>query len=124
MEAKIVMHYFGTELDYPGHYFWVLDDNHMSKSGIWFTDIPFNPEGLTQDEKGNSLNKGEVRFYNFEDYTVLAISGAPGDKRNGCKSVFWVSEKLDYEEMKKKIFDIPIAKKLIDAMPFEVFWKN
>ncbi len=118
------MHYFGTDLDSAGHYFWILDNNRMSKSDIWFSKIPFNPEELTNDEKGNSLPKGPIRFYNFEEYTVLAISGSCIDKRHGCKSVFWVQEKLTYEEMKKRIFDIPIAKKIIDTMPFEVLWEN
>ena len=118
MDVKIIMHYFGTNLDVAGHYFWILDDFWLSNSKIGFKDIPFNPENLTE-----GIN-GTINFFNIEDYTVLAIQGSCFDKRIGCHSVFWLQEKLDYDEMKERILEIPIAKKIINAMPFDVLWEN
>ena len=111
------MNYFGTDLRSAGHYFWDLIGESMGKSKLYFKDIPFDPY------VGQKLRKGEVHFSNCGNYwTYLVIGGSCIDERNGCVSTFFVNEKITYEEMKERILSIPIAKKIIEQMPFEVKW--
>lgn len=81
---------------------------------------PFNPEGLVREwQKKGSVNRIEVN-----GIKIIAISGSPIDERGGCKSVFWAdhSTKCSFEELEQAIKTLPIAKKIIDQMPFEVKW--
>jgi len=116
------MEYFGTNLTEAGHYFWILDRETLRSSKTWFKDIPFNPEELTGKYMGQNLPFGDIVFGYFGEFTVLAISGSCKDTRQGTKSVFWIKEIIPIEEMKQRILDIPIAKKIIDTMPFEIKW--
>ena len=110
--------YFGTELNYPGHYFWELGGNLMQKSKIGFDDIPFDPESFM-----NRKPFGEVEFFRFDNYAICAISGSCYDQRMGSKSVFWVDNNFTkLGELKDIILNIPAAKRIIDKMPFEVKW--
>ena len=118
------MNYFGTSLDSAGHFFWTLHDDHMAYEGLDFKSVPFNPEEMPRQEKDQkySYRRGYVAFYNENGYSIIAIEGSCKDKRGGSKSVFFVKEDLTQAEMKEKILSIPIAKKIIDKMPFEVKW--
>lgn len=117
--------YFGTALDNAGHYFWLLDGERMSKSSVYFKDIPFNPEELLNSH----TPKGTVKYFKFKnpddesiEYKVCIISGSCHDQRVGTKSVFWTTENIKLGDFKEIILEIPIAKKIIEKMSFEVVW--
>ncbi len=111
------MNYFGTDLRTAGHYFWLLQGEGMGKSDIYFKDIPFDPY-----DGQKPLAKGTATFKNVDDFSVFIISGSCTDGRNGTVSTFFVKEKLTELELKEKILSIPIAKIIIEQMPFEVKW--
>lgn len=110
------MEYFGTSLTEYGHYRWLLN-NGLQYQGLKLKDLPFNPEGLT-----NNLPKGETIFYQGGGYTVIGISGSCKDTRPGTKSIFWVEAIITRDAMKQCILDNPHAMSIINAMPFEVKW--
>src|SRR5258708_35808522 len=118
------MRYFGTSLNSAGHYFWELDGDWMGSSSLDFKSVPFNPEEMPRKEKDQKYYYplGHVAFYNENGYSIIAIEGSCSDKRRASKSEFFVKEDLTQDEMKEKILSIPIAKKIIDKMPFEVKW--
>jgi len=116
------MHYFGTELNDSGHYFWELDNDIISESSIQFNDIPFNPEDMPKYEKGQTVYKGTVEYYQISGYSVIAIEGSCRDHRPGSKSVFFLHENLSKTEMIDKIKSIPVAVRILNQMPFEVKW--
>jgi hypothetical protein len=116
------LNYFGTSLDSAGHYFWILEGERIQRSDLWFSKIPFNPEELPKYEKGEPQIKGDVKFYHSNGYSICAIYGSCFDKRLGCRSVFFIYEVLTNNEMMQLILAIPIVKKIIDKMPFEVKW--
>ena len=89
----------------------------MDNLGITFKDLPFNPEGLT-----NNLPKGETIFYQGGGYTVFGISGSCIDTRPGTKSIFWVKETISRDEIIDCIEMNEIAMKIINTMPFKVQW--
>ena len=122
------MNYFGTTLDEAGHYFFELKDESLigrnlsfpKGEGISITkylEWPFNPEDFPK-----SRRNGDVEFHSINGYSILAICGSCKDTRPGCKSVFFTTEKLSKDELKDKILSIPIVKKMIEQMPFEVRW--
>ncbi|GAG75702.1 unnamed protein product [marine sediment metagenome] len=113
------MNYFGTSLNEHGHYLWDLHEDRMENCGINFKHLPFHPEELT-----NNLLKGEVVFYQCTGYTVIGIAGSCVDERPRTKSIFWVLEKISFDEMKERILNNPIAKKIIEKMSFEIEWDN
>jgi len=112
------MYYFGTSLNEYGHYLWDLKGDRMINDGICFKHLPFDPERLT-----NNFLEGEIMFYQCTSFTVIGIAGSCIDERSGTKSIFWVLEKLTFDEMKEKILNNPIAKKIIEKMPFEISWE-
>jgi hypothetical protein len=117
--------YFGTSLDSYGHYFFNVEENRLNKYDckINFGNIPFDPEKLPlQKEKGRYNENGYVKFYSIEGYSICAITGSCIDHRPGSKSVFFVKAIISDEELKDLILGIPIAKKMIDKMSFEVMW--
>jgi len=113
-----VLDYFGTDLRSAGHYFWQLKGDSFNRSGIWFKDIPFNPEELLP----SNTQKGTVKYFREGDYAICAIAGSCIDNRWGTKSVFWTREPVKLGDLKAIILFIPIAKKIIEQMPFEVGW--
>lgn len=112
-----MLEYFGTNLTEAGHYRWELNGDRMAGSNLRLRDLPFNPEELT-----NNLQFGEVIFYQGGGFTVLGISGSCRDKRGGTKSIFFTKEILTRGEMIDKILNVPIAKNIIEAMPFKINW--
>ena len=121
------INYFGTDLKVPGHYFWELEGNNMYRSRIRFNDIPFNPENLPHIPsflKGETKKriKGMWHFYDAFHFKILAIEGSCADKRPGSNSIFWVESRFGYDSTSliKTVLDVPIAKKIIDSMPFAV----
>jgi hypothetical protein len=115
-----MIHYFGTNLGDYGHYFWHLEGDSIYNRDLNFKDFPFNPEEMPRRSKGETIRKGEVRFYHEEGYSICAIEGSCKDQRWGTKSVFFVREDLSIEQLVEKILSVPIAKKIIDSMPFPV----
>ena len=113
------MEYFGTNLTEHGHYIFELTEDSMIRQGIQFNYLPFHPEELT-----NNLPKGEVVFYQGGGFTVIGISGSCKDTRPGTKSIFWLEEILTFDEMRIRVLGNPIAKKIIDIMPFKVKWSK
>lgn len=122
------MNYFGTDLDCAGHYFFELRGDRLSRGDLSFPkgdgipisrhkEWPFNPE-----EMPVSYRNGDAEYYSISGYSVYAICGSCRDKRPGSKSVFFTTEALTKEELKIKILSIPIARKIIEQMPFEVKW--
>lgn len=116
------MKYFGTSLDQHGHYFWDVKGDHLSKSDISFRDIPFNPEDLPKYIKGEERSFGDMAFYFLNGFSICAIYGSCYDKRHGTRSVFWEAEVLTYVEMKERMLSIPVIKRIIEQMPFDVRW--
>ena len=110
--------YFGTDIDNHGHYFWQLSGTRIKKSNVWFKDLPFNPQELLP----NFAQKGTVKYFRVGDYAICAIAGSCYDSRNGTKSIFWTKEQVKLGDLKGIIISIPIAKKIIEQMPFEVAW--
>jgi len=117
-----MLNYFGTRLDEYGHYFWILDDNSIYNRNLNFKDFPFNPEEMPRRQKGETISKGDVKFYREGGYTICAIEGSCIDQRGGTKSVFFVKEDITNTELIDKILSTPIAKRIIDKMPFRVKW--
>jgi hypothetical protein len=122
------MNYFGTSLTSHGHYFFKLRGDQMNDIGLSFPkgegipimkykEWPFNPEKMP-----DSRMKGDAEYYQINGYSIYAICGSCKDERGGTKSVFFTTETLTKEELKDKILSIPIAKSIIDQMPFKVMW--
>jgi hypothetical protein len=114
------INYFGTALDCAGHYFWKLHGGQMEKAYISFSSLPFNPDDMPRRDKQYIRTKGEIEFYCENGFSIIAIEGSCADKRFGTKSVFFIKEVITKEEMIKRINSIPIARIIIDAMPFKV----
>ena len=114
------MNYFGTNLTSAGHYFWEVKPEHLLKAEpeVFFNTVPFNPEELTDSYARNGL----VKYLRVGDYAICAIAGSCSDSRPGSKSVFWLQADIAPETLKDMILAIPIAKKMIEQMPFEVQW--
>ena len=119
-----MMNYFGTDLERAGHYFWTIEGDNILKSDLWFNKIPFDPETMPTYSKGQVANKGDVQYFYSNGYSICAIYGSCIDKRHGCRSVFFIAENLTNNELMDKILSIPIAKKMIDQMPFKVRWQE
>ena len=110
------LNYFGTSLDSAGHFFWQLSGNNIIQDRrLGFHSLPFNPENLTGD-----MENGDIAIHRAFGYSICAICGSPKDKRQGCKSVFWTHGIVD--DWKSTIESIPIAKTIINQMPFELHW--
>lgn len=109
------LEYFGTNLTEHGHYRFILTENGMQKNWSKFDDLPFHPEYLN-----NNQQKGDVSFFQGGGFTVLAICGSCKDERPGSKSVFWVKEILNIEQIIAVIKQNKIAMSIIKTMPFNV----
>ncbi len=116
-----MLKYFGTNLDSAGHYIWELNYDQFGRSTLGIEKYPFYLESLPYNN-GNYSPNGTVEFSRCFGFTICAIAGSCIDTRRGCRSVFFVQAVISDEEMKKMIFETPIAKKIIDKMPFEVKW--
>ncbi|MDD5648835.1 MAG: hypothetical protein PHF86_00190 [Candidatus Nanoarchaeia archaeon] len=110
--------YFGTDLNYAGHYFWELSEDEINDSKIRFNDIPFDPEHLPT----NIYENGFVIFYHIEEYSIIQIIGSCSDKRPGSHSIFWIKKLITKEEFIEFLKSIPIVQKIINKMPFKVQW--
>lgn len=114
------MNYFGTELTSAGHYMWEMEGTGLYKNKMRLENCPFNPEALPYLKYRN----GDVGYYQCFGFTILAICGSCKDNRPASKSIFWIEGNFTAEQMKEKILAIPIGKKIIEQMPFEVRWEN
>lgn len=113
-----VLDYFGTNLDSAGHFFWQLKGERIQRTNIWFRDIPFDPEELLP----SNTPKGTIKYFRVNEYAIIAIAGSCADDRWGSKSVFWTKEPVKLGDLKAIILSIPVAKKIIETMPFDVIW--
>lgn len=107
------IHYFGTELNSKGHYFYGIDAHSIWKSGIRFDNLPFNPEALPYKA---TLNKGERKDYHVFGFTILAISGSITDNRPGCKSIFFVEEEITFAQMEQLVRSTKFGSTVIDNL--------
>lgn len=120
-----MLQYFGTNLDSAGHYLWEIQGDTMYPSRTQFNDLPFNPEALPYKGKGKPYQNGLIEFYNFCGFSICAIEGSCRDTRPGSKSIFFVKENLTKEQIIEIINATPVARKMIDKMPFHVdFFKK
>ncbi len=120
-----MLHYYGTNLDSYGHFFFDLEDHTINHSRKNFGNIPFDPEKLPHPLKKGYYNKdGYTQFYRVSGYTICAITGSCKDLRPGSKSVFFVDSYITNAEMRDKILFTEIAKKIINQMTFEVIWPS
>ncbi len=112
------LNYFGTDLRTSGHFIWSIQPSgtDLTNMNLNTKAIPFDPEELTNPEKGFELRIGTVRWHRFGNYTVCAIQGSCSDDRPGSKSVFWVNEKIKFDELRDLILNITICKKIIDKL--------
>jgi len=111
------MEYFGTSFSEHGHYRWDISNGNFTYKSLTFKDLPFNPEGLT-----NNLPKGSVVYYQGGGFTVIGISGSCKDDRGGTKSIFWLKGNYSREDMIFKVQANPIAAKIIERMSFKIEW--
>lgn len=118
----VALEYFGTDPYTAGHYFWHVKDNDLTKSGTWFSDLPFNPEELFLPNTEKGTVKYLRRQLNGVDYAICAIAGSCSDTRWGTKSVFWTKEPVKLGDLKGIILSYPIGRRMIEKMPFEVKW--
>lgn len=128
------IHYFGTSLTDAGHYFWTLDDTRLLSKGLSFPaepdpihigrykEWPFNPEDMPRKQGRQEYSRGTVKYYKEKGYTIVAIEGSCRDSRSGSKSVFFTLEELTFSDLVDKILEVPIAKQIIEKMPFQVEW--
>jgi len=117
-----MLNYFGTTLDSAGHYFFELEGSSIYRSRISFNECPFNPESLPYKKKGEVFKKGASRFCQFAGFSIYAIEGSCADTRGATKSIFFIEDEVSKDDLKSLILSTPIAKKIIDKMPFEVEW--
>jgi hypothetical protein len=122
------LYYFGTALDVAGHYFFKLENDRMNDKGLSFPEgygipvtknylWPFNPE-----EMPKSRRNGDSEYLQIEGYSIYAICGSCKDGRPDSKSVFFTNENVSKDDLKAIILNTPIAKTIIEKMPFEVRW--
>lgn len=117
------MNYFGTSLTEKGHYWWKLDRDNMQKCFDNLKALPFDPYTIVQPATGREdLNKGDVFNTRANGCTICVIYGSCKDDRHGTCSMFWIKGNFGYEELREKILAIPIARKMIEQMPFTVNW--
>jgi hypothetical protein len=112
------MNYFGTDLTSYGHYFWHLEGNQLAYKKLDFNGLPFSPEKIVHSD----ALKGTAVFCKMAGYSIYAIAGSCKDTRGGTKSVFWVEGDVEPAALKASILAVPIAKKMIEQMPFPVQW--
>lgn len=108
--------YFGTALDCAGHYFWDVKFDKITRSPVYFKDLPFEPEALID----SWLPVGEAVFKRIEGYNILAFSGSCFDKRGGSKTVFFTKDEATLSEMLDYIKAAPILQKMFSQMPFKI----
>lgn len=114
------MEYFGTNLNCAGHYFWHLDGSRLRDSKRRWDSLPFNPESYPVYGKNEIRTKGDYQFHQVNGYSILSIYGSCTDKRHGTRSVFFINELVSKEQMIVKLLNIPIARQIIEQMPFDV----
>ncbi|MGI4873201.1 MAG: hypothetical protein ACRYFX_18730 [Janthinobacterium lividum] len=114
------MNYYGTNLTEYGHYFWILEGMRFVYKGLNGKDepVPFEPDNLIS----SNAAKGTAGYFAGDGYSIYAISGSCKDTRGGTKSVFWVKGDVGPGALKDMILATPLAKKMIEQMPFEVKW--
>lgn len=88
--------YFGTELTKAGHYFFSLTNrfNRIPNShSSMVSAIGTDPEAMFQwgSDYEHQQGKGKVGYLETPTHIIIAVCGAPGDVRNGSKSVFIVA---------------------------------
>ena len=114
------MNYFGTDLTSKGHYPWEIGKNQLYQARYRVSDLPFNPEGLPYKKYQN----GDIGFYQFSGFTILAICGSCSDPRPGSKSIFWAEGIFTENQMKDYILSTPVLQKMLEQMPFTVNWNS
>jgi len=119
-----MIYYYGTSLENAGHYLWEIEGDGIYNSRVKCGDLPFNPEGLPYRKRRENFSNGHVQVHKFCGFTICAIEGSCRDTRPASKSIFFIEGDLSDSEMKDKILSIPMAKKIIEKMPFEVKWSN
>lgn len=113
------MIYFGTNLTSAGHHFWKCEGDRLVFTNLRIRDFPFDAEANAPTGR-NQL--GQVHFFHSGKYSVLRIEGSCRDHRPGSKSVFIIGEHVLELQMTTEIMNIPITKKIIESVPFEVKW--
>jgi len=119
-----MMYYFGTNLREHGHYLFNPEGDSLypiSSRDLRLDMLPFDAYDMKRSPK-DPIRKGDVAYYQQGGYSVMAIEGSCLDTRYGTRSVFFVKEALTKEELKERILSIPIAKRIIERMPFKVDW--
>lgn len=110
------LNYFGTSLTQKGHYIFTLEGENIRNLDMSYSDMPVLDNGALQHTNGT------VFYIYVNGYSICYIVGSCADTRHGCKSMFWVDGYVNMEEWKDIILSIPIAKKIIEQMPFDVKW--
>ena len=121
------LYYFGTAIDRAGHYVWEITDEMRGRSLDAYYALVFDPEAMPIRKKrgtgGKAMPLGEVHFYSLPGHSIMAIEGSCGDDRPGCKSVFWVTDNLDYHQLKQVLLSNKCVARIFEKMPFEVHWR-
>lgn len=104
--------YFGTTLDCAGHYFFDISNGKFEGIPLYFKDIDFNPEEYPL--KG--MRKGDGTIFQTGSLTVMYMAGSPFDKRNGCKSVFWVNGLVPAEILLDILYENSIFRSIYNIL--------
>lgn len=110
------MQYFGTDLHTHGHYFWIITDEWLERSGVDFNSLSFNPYNIVKKDS----SKGTTVWRQTDEFSILGIVGSCKDERGGTVSVFFTEEKLNQEEMIAKLKDMPVVMDMFKAMKFKL----
>jgi hypothetical protein len=110
--SNIDVKYFGTNMDSAGHFFWNVGKEYLTSSDLWFNKLPFDPEQMPDAPR----QKGEQKFYNIEDYSILYTCGSAIDKRHGCKSVFFIKQLLSEEQLMEILLSLKPYNQIIQAI--------
>jgi hypothetical protein len=122
---KSILHYFGTDFDCAGHYFWDATGDSLKRSDWSIKQIPFSPEHClpidTVYARQSTFN-GDIVKMQYRMFAIIAISGSVWDKRQGSKTVFFCEGEL--WELEKMIRESVIAQFIISKLPFKLDYKE
>ena len=118
----MTLHYFGTNLREAGHYLFTLEGDSFYPAFYRWVDLTFNPYDIPNQYDKRTIRKGDKDFYQKDGFSILVIEGSCYDQRWGTRTVFFVDGLIDEAKMRELINSVPIAVKILAALPFEVQW--
>ena len=116
------LQYFGTAINQHGFYLWDIKGDQLVKNNLSYSLYPFDPYGLPIMEDKLYLAKGTVRYYQKAGYSIIQIIGSPCDQRQGTFTLLFIRGNISFNNFSRALKALPIVRKIINAMPFDVLW--